>query len=194
MKLRRLTILSMPILALAIAGCGSAESGNPTTNNTAPSKPQIAFTSPALNSKDLIPASYKCNDNSIWLPLRWGTLPAGTRELALYIVRFGSPKPTTGGKVKVEVEAESLVVGVRPNLHSLVAGTLPSGVHVGVHRRGGQVLSICPPKGVTENLFFRIFALPRKLNLSGPQNRDLVAVINNEALMTGSFIAHYRTA
>ncbi len=194
MKLRRPTILSVPILALLLAGCGSTESGNNTTTSSAAAKPQIAFTSPAVGGNDLIPASYKCDDTKIWVPLRWGAVPAGTRELAFYIVRFGAPKLTSGSKVKVEVEAESLVVGVQPKLHSLAAGVLPHGVHVGVHRRGGQVLSICPPKGVTENLFFRIFALPRKLNLSGPQNRDLVAVMNNEALLTGSFIAHYRTA
>lgn len=90
MKTRYLAALSLFVLALVLASCGGS-------SKTVAEKPVISFSSPVLAGKRVIPASYKCDTRFVWLPLKWGTLPTNTQELALYMVRFGAPKVTAGG-------------------------------------------------------------------------------------------------
>jgi phosphatidylethanolamine-binding protein (PEBP) family uncharacterized protein len=177
------------MLALALAGCGST--GSTTTSE----KPAISFSSPAVVPGKPIPARYKCNVRNSWLPLRWGALPAGTQELALYIVRFGTPKVVKGGRVKAEIQAESIVVGLKPTLRRLSTGKFPPGAVVGVRPvKDGQ--TICPTttsRSRVQNLLFRIFALPHKLDLGkGKQPSTLVSRLDAQALEAGTFIAEYR--
>jgi phosphatidylethanolamine-binding protein (PEBP) family uncharacterized protein len=174
------------MLALVLASCGS------TSSPTAPEKPAIRFNSPALVGKGLIPARYKCNVRQNWLPLRWGALPASTRELVLYMVRFGAPKATTGGKVKAEIQAEGIIVGLKPGLHRLPAGKLPRGAVVGVRPISNRAATICPSTGTAQNLLFRLYALPRKLELGkGSQPSTLVSRLSAQSLAAGTFIARY---
>jgi hypothetical protein len=129
------------------------------------------------------------------LPLKWGALPAGTQELVLYIVRFGTPEAVKGGRVKAEIQAESIVVGLKPTLHRLSTGKFPPGAVVGVRPvKDGQ--TICPVANHSrrvQNLLFRIYALPRKLNLGkGKQPSTLVSRLGAQALEAGTFIAAYK--
>jgi phosphatidylethanolamine-binding protein (PEBP) family uncharacterized protein len=187
--MRNLVALSVSLLAVALAGCGSGGASSTTSAG-----PSIAFTSPALTPGKVIPARFKCNIRTAWLPLEWGALPAHTQELALYIISFNTPKLATGGTAKAEIKATALVVGLAPTLHGLTPGKYPRGVHVGVHKVGGEGVSICPQKGVTQNLLFRLYALPRKLNLHGAQGANLVNAMSKESLEDGTFLATYRSA
>jgi phosphatidylethanolamine-binding protein (PEBP) family uncharacterized protein len=187
-KMRYLSALCISALALALASCGS--SGSPVAAEKA-----IVFGSPAIAAGRVVPAHYKCDTRNVWLPLRWGTLPPNTRELALYIVRFGTPGQSTSGAVKAEIKAESIILGLRPTLRQLSPGKFPHGALVAVHAPGGQVQSICPPKGATQNLLFRLYALRRKLHLTRQVRKEnLVAVVTKEALEVGTFITSYRPA
>lgn len=178
------------MLVLALAGCGSG-AGTTASTRTVPS---IPFTSPVLTPGKQIPASYKCNIRNVWVPLRWGTLPPQTQELAMYIVSFDAPKAAPGGTAKAEIKATAVVVGLAPTLHGLSRGKYPHGVRVGVHKAAGEAVSICPAKGATQNLFFRLYALPRKLSLQSAQGANLVTTMNKEALEVGTFLATYRSA
>jgi phosphatidylethanolamine-binding protein (PEBP) family uncharacterized protein len=189
-KFRDLSVLSVSMLAVALAGCGSSGSSGPSA-----AEPAIPFGSPALGAGRVIPARYKCDNRNVWLPLAWGSLPAHTRELALYIVRFGSPKVAKGGKVNAEIKATAVVVGLKPTLRRLPLGKYPRGVLVGVHSPNNPQASICPPKGAKQNLLFRIYALPRKLGVTRrSQGINLVNQLRSEALEAGTFIATYRPA
>jgi phosphatidylethanolamine-binding protein (PEBP) family uncharacterized protein len=187
-KTRYLAALSLFVLALALASCGGS-------SKTVAEKPAIRFSSPALAGRRVIPASYKCDTRFVWLPLKWGALPTHTQELALYMIRFGAPKVTTGGSVNAPVEAEALVVGLQPTLGGLRPGKYPPGALIAVHAPGGHVQSICPPKGSAQDLLFRIYALRHKLDINkGSQTSNLLGTVNKEALEAGTFIAGYRPA
>jgi hypothetical protein len=179
------------MLALMLASCGSS-GGSPTTATA--EGPSIPFGSPALTAARVIPARYKCNNRAVWVPLKWGTLPEHTKELALYIVRFGSPKVAQGGAVKAEVKAEALVLGLHSTLHELKRGKYPHGALIAIHAHPGEALSICPRKGVVENLLFRIYALRRNLHISRSAKVNPLREVTNGAIETGTFIARYRPA
>jgi phosphatidylethanolamine-binding protein (PEBP) family uncharacterized protein len=185
-KIRGLSAIGMSMLALTLASCGGAGSSSKT-----PEKPGIRFDSPALAAGRAIPISYKCDVRDDWLPLRWGSLPKGTKELVLYIVRFGTPNATKGGAVKAEIQAEAIVVGLGPTLHQLSPGKFPAHAIVGI-RSVKQGESICPSAGTAQNLLFRLYALPHKLDLSkGSQPSTLVNTLSAQALAAGTFIAQY---
>lgn len=189
MKSRYLIALSLMFLpALALASCG----GGGASPSTGSEKPSIHFTSRGLSPKKVISASYHCDPKKNWLPLSWGPVPNGTKELALYMVRFGVPKVTKGGVVKAEIKAESIVVGLSPGLRSLSPGRFPGGARIGVHRINGKPISICPAPGRTESMLFRLYALPRRLGFNRSSN--LVGAMGKEALEAGTFIASYRSA
>jgi phosphatidylethanolamine-binding protein (PEBP) family uncharacterized protein len=187
-KTRYLAALSLFVIAFVLASCGSS-------SPTVAKKPAIHFNSPALIGKRVIPASYKCDTRYVWLPLKWGTLPSHTQELALYMVRFGTPRVAAGGKVTAPIEAEAMVVGLRPTLDGLRPGKYPRGALIAVHAPNGHVQSICPPKGEGRDLLFRIYALRNKLNINrGSHASNLQELVGKEALEAGTFIAVYRQA
>jgi hypothetical protein len=177
------------MLALVLASCGTGGASNATTKG-----PSIRFGSPAVTAAKVIPPRYKCDNRTIWLPLKWGTLPARTQELALYIVRFGVPKVASGGQVKAEIKAEALVLGLHSTLHRLKRGKLPPGALIAIHAANGEPQSVCPRKGVAENLLFRIYALNRKLHITKSSKVNPLQEVTREAIGSGTFIARYRPA
>lgn len=190
MKFRTPSLAGACALALISAGCGGG------STNSSSNVPALAFGSPALAGGRVIPAHYKCDNRFVWLPLQWGEPPANTQELALYIVRFGPPRPVQG-KVRAEIKASAVVVGIKPNLRRLSLGKYPPGVLVGVHAPNNASASICPPKGSRQNLLFRIYALPHKLGLSKAsrnEGENLVNTMRRQAIGAGTFIASYKPA
>ncbi len=180
----------MSVLALAIASCGSGGGSSQTTARL----PQIPFSSSAMTAARTIPARFKCDNRNAWLPLKWGSLPPGTQELALYIVRFGAPQATASGKVKAEIRAEELILGLDATLRALKPGKYPHGSLVAIHSQKGKPLSVCPPKGVAENLLFRIYALNHKLHITRHSKVNPLQAVTTGATAAGTFIARYRPA
>jgi phosphatidylethanolamine-binding protein (PEBP) family uncharacterized protein len=113
----------------------------------------------------------------------------------MYIIRFSFPKVARGKTATAEIKAAAVVVGLKPTLHRLSRGKYPRGVLVGVHSPNNPSASICPPKGAPQNLLFRLYALPRKLDLTkASQGANLVNRLGTEALEVGQFIAGYKPA
>jgi phosphatidylethanolamine-binding protein (PEBP) family uncharacterized protein len=192
-KLRDLAISGSCLLAAAlIAGCGGGGATTAAKLSPVAKKPPIKFVSSAVDAGKTIPASFRCDTRDNWLPLSWGALPHGTQELVLYVVRFGSPQATPSGAVRAPIASEALVVRLKPTLHRLSPGKFPAGALVAVHTANGHAISICPPKGVRQNMLFRLYALPNKLQLKNASN--LVQTMDNEALGAGTFVASYRSA
>jgi phosphatidylethanolamine-binding protein (PEBP) family uncharacterized protein len=189
--IRHLTTASVVLVAAAVAGCGSATTSNSTATEN---KPTIAFHSPALNARGFIPSSIRCSEGKIWLPLRWGTLPVDTKELAIYVARFGKPEGVPGGTARAALLAQQLILGLKPTLHGLAVGKLPQGALIGRYETGpNKGASICPPQGSTqEGVLFRLYVLPHRQEIGkGPQGNELLSKLSSEAVAVGAFTAGY---
>jgi phosphatidylethanolamine-binding protein (PEBP) family uncharacterized protein len=182
--IRNLFAASAMALAIALAGCGGS---------SAPvRKPKIAFLSPVLNAKGEIPASYRCSGSKVWLPLEWGALPANTKELVIYIARFGRPEASPGNLAQAKLLAQQLIVGLHPTLHKLPVGDLPHGALIGSFEIGNKRTAICPKRGSAQGVLFGIYALPRTQGIQkGTQGGSLLNKLRSEAVALGTFTASY---
>lgn len=153
---RTLAALSSTILLLAasLSACGG--SGKSTTP-----APRVRFGSTALTDTS-IPSQYTCRGRDISPPLEWGSVPAKTGELAIFVVGF-APEPGTHSE---SAAIEWAVAGVDPSLHRLAAGKLPPGAHVGVATDGKRGYAVCPKKGVLMHYQFELFALSDSVRIS----------------------------
>jgi phosphatidylethanolamine-binding protein (PEBP) family uncharacterized protein len=187
--IRHAAIAGVVLLAVAVAGCGSSATSSTTTEN----KPRVAFQSPALNTRGFIPASLRCSENKIWLPLRWGALPANAEELAIYVARFGKPAATSSGSARAVLIAQQLIIGLKPTLHGLTVGKLPRGALIGRFEVGSKRTSICPPKGSSkEGVLFRLYVLPHRQGIGrGSQKSELLNKLSSEAEAVGAFATGY---
>jgi phosphatidylethanolamine-binding protein (PEBP) family uncharacterized protein len=145
---------AMILSALALAGCGSSQ---PSATHLA----RVHFGSNALTSTS-IPAQYTCKGADISPPLEWGTLPAETGELAIFIVGF-TPEPAGRGE---SASIEWAIAGVSPALHKLAPGQVPEGAHLGVASSGKRRYSMCPKKGTLTHYQFELYALPDSERIS----------------------------
>jgi phosphatidylethanolamine-binding protein (PEBP) family uncharacterized protein len=160
-------------VGLVLAGCGgsSTHSSPPTetsagqarspstaTGTSHSSEPPAPDTTievkiPGLLKEDFIPEPYTCDGTNTSLPVQWSKIPAGTAELAMFLVNL---KPIHG-----KLFFDWAVAGLSPTSHGVPAGTLPSGTVVGRNSFGNASYSICPPKGtVEEHFILRLLALP----------------------------------
>lgn len=98
-----------------------------------------------------IPARYTCDGSNTTLPVRWGKLPAATKEVVLFLVHLGP----TGFLY------DWAVAGLYPDTHGIAAGKLPAGAVVGRSSTGHAAYSICPPKGKRVAYTAFLFGLPR---------------------------------
>jgi phosphatidylethanolamine-binding protein (PEBP) family uncharacterized protein len=175
------------LLAAAVGGCGSSTTGTTTEN-----KAKIAFVSPVVNAKGFIPASFKCNAGKVWIPMRWGSLPAGTKELVMYVARFAPTQRTASGATRASLLAQELIIGLKPTLHGLSVGKLPHGALVGVFEVGEKRSSICPAKGSGQGVLFGLYALNHRQEIGkGSQSGNLLNKLRSEAVASGSFAAGY---
>ncbi len=151
MRRPRQVISSTALLAMLalVTGCGSAPA--PATRKQA----AIAFGSPSISGKNTIPAKYTCDGKDISPPLGWGQVPAGTKEVALFVLGL-TPTPAGGSAIAINWA----VGGVDANLHKLAAGHLPKGTNVGSNSDGSRGYKICPAKGSRKTYEFAIYAVP----------------------------------
>jgi hypothetical protein len=189
--IRHLLTASVALLAIAVAGCGSA-----TTNSAPESKARIAFQSPVVSTSGAIPASFKCSENKVWIPLRWGALPTDTKELVIYVARFARPERIPGGAARASLVAQELIIGLKPTLHGLPVGKLPQGALVGTYEIGNKRASICPTKSGSskskDGVLFGLYALSHHQAISkGSQSGGLLNKLRSEAVAVGTFTAVY---
>jgi phosphatidylethanolamine-binding protein (PEBP) family uncharacterized protein len=121
----------------------SAPGSTPSTAQTAKSEhyPKIVLpvSSTAFSSGSGIPARYTCDGAGTSPPLKWGAIPRGTAELALFIIG-NDAEPA--GKQRVYWA----VMGLHPTLRGVSAGRLPPGAIVGRNSLGQSRYTICPGK------------------------------------------------
>jgi phosphatidylethanolamine-binding protein (PEBP) family uncharacterized protein len=100
-------------------------------------------------------AGYTCDGEDSWPALHWGGVPAGTTELALFVMNV---QP-----VEEQLFVDWAVAGLDPGLDEIGAGELPKGAIVGTNGFGKRGYSICP-SGAGEIYMFALYALPRSLS------------------------------
>jgi phosphatidylethanolamine-binding protein (PEBP) family uncharacterized protein len=119
----------------------------------------MTLQSPAIvasgGSPGNLPATYTCDGKNSWPELRWSGVPAGTAELALFVMNV---QPVAG-----KLFVDWAVAGLDPGLEGIEAGRLPKGAVVGANGFGKRGYEICPSGG-GEIYMFAIYALSRRLS------------------------------
>ena len=118
----------------------------------------MSLQSPAIvasgGSPGRLAATYACDGQNSWPALHWGGVPAGTAELALFVMNV---QP-----VEEQLFVDWAVAGLDPGLEEIEAGKLPKGAVVGTNGFGKRGYSICPP-GTGEIYMFALYALRQSL-------------------------------
>lgn len=122
---------------------GGATSNEQPAKEAAPKehlpKVTLLVASPAFATGGPIAARYTCDGTDTSPPVRWGAIPHGTAELALFILNFNS---TAGAPLPIYWA----VAGLHPTLRGIPAGKLPPGAIVGRNSLGQSRYTICPAK------------------------------------------------
>jgi phosphatidylethanolamine-binding protein (PEBP) family uncharacterized protein len=117
----------------------------------------MTLQSPAIHSQEgPLTFTYACDGRDLSPPLNWSGVPAGTKELILYVMN-GQP---VGGRLFFDWA----VAGIDPASSGIEIGKLPPGAVVGTNSFGARGYSICPPAGSAETYVFALFALPTSLD------------------------------
>jgi phosphatidylethanolamine-binding protein (PEBP) family uncharacterized protein len=149
----------------------------------------ISLQSPAIVASEGNPGSlspaYTCDGKDSWPALRWSGVPAGTAELALYVMNV----QPVGGQLFVDWA----VAGLDPGLSGIEAGELSKGAIVGTNGFGKRGYSICP-EGRGEIYMFVLYALPQRLGLSpgfdARQARAQILAVSGNAGLLPALYAH----
>ncbi len=149
----------------------------------------IKITSSAFAESGMIPPKYTCDGQDVSPPLRWGSVPEGTRSIALICDDPDAPMGTFVHWVlyNLPAEARELPEGVP------VQETLPNGARQGTSDFGTTGYGgPCPPGG-THRYFFKIYALDAPVELSaGATKAELLGAMEGHILAQGQLMGKYR--
>ncbi len=150
---------------------------------------EIKITSTAFEDGGLIPARYTCDGTDISPPLRWETVPEGTKTIALICDDPDAPMGTWVHWVLFNLPAET--GDLAENIPS--EGTLPNQAQQGTSDFGRIGYGgPCPPSG-THRYFFKIYALDTQIELAaGADKRQLLKAIEGHILAQGQLIGKYK--
>jgi Raf kinase inhibitor-like YbhB/YbcL family protein len=149
----------------------------------------IKITSSAFEEGGMIPAKYTCDGEDISPPLKWDTVPDGTKSIALISDDPDAPMGTWVHWVlfNLPADAKELAENIPPDR------TLPNGAKQGTSDFGKVGYGgPCPPSG-THRYFFKIYALDTQLDLAaGARKRDLLRAMEGHILAEGQLIGKYK--
>lgn len=154
-------------LVLALAGSMSACGGASSETST------IDLRSPGVTAAGTTRPNVHCGWGAIWLPLEWGALPDGTKELAIFIEHF---KVQTGKTPKIAIPYADLVTQLSPSLRQIGANVFPDGA-------GASQIGVfsCRRKTPGMRSLVELFALDRR-RTERKLTRPLAIELTEEAL------------
>jgi hypothetical protein len=162
-----------PIVAVAtmlmVGGCGGGSSDTPT----------IRLESPAVQPNGVISPQVSCGAGTLWLPLKWGALPSGTKELVVYFGRFR--REAEGGGQRVVAPFAAVIQKIKPSVHGIEANTFPPESEYSYF-----TLNNCQPVRKGQSYLVELFALdhpPRAVPAT--LNAGFATGITEEALGVG---------
>lgn len=132
----------------------------------------------------MLPATYTCDGKDTWPELTWRGVPAGTAELALYVMNL---RPVGG-----ELFYDWTVAGLDPSLTGIPSGRLPKGAVEGRNSSGKVGYSVCPAKGSSETFLFALYALPEPLSVRrgfdpNAVRREIAQQAGNSGVMAAGY-------
>lgn len=150
---------------------------------------EIKITSTAFEDGGLIPARYTCDGADISPPLRWETVPEGTKTIALICDDPDAPMGTWVHWVLFNLPAETRELAEKiPPDSTLPNQALQGTSDFGRIGYGGP----CPPSG-THRYFFKIYALDTQIELAaGANKRQLLKAMEGHILAQGQLIGKYK--
>jgi phosphatidylethanolamine-binding protein (PEBP) family uncharacterized protein len=184
-------VLSGLALSAACAGCGGAVAAK-----TARSRPKpIALTSPSMavagvpGAVPKVPVRYTCDGSDTTPSFRWGPVPSGTAELALFMLKVNRSTPS-GGRGGVRVSVEWALAGLSPSTHAIPAGKLPPGAIA-----AGKPYTICPAKGSVGTYIFQLSAISQRLPVAPHFDPTRLFVeAEGSTVASGTFASLYKRA
>jgi phosphatidylethanolamine-binding protein (PEBP) family uncharacterized protein len=120
----------------------------------------IALASPnfitTASSEYELPSTYTCDGKNSPPTLKWSGVPAGTKELILFVLGLQPVGET--------LFFNWAVAGLDPSLTEIPTGQLPTGAILGRNGYGKESYSICPAQGQGETYVFALYALTQALS------------------------------
>lgn len=149
----------------------------------------IRITSPAFSEGQPIPSKYTCDGQDISVPLKWDSVPEGTKSLSVIC-----DDPDAPGRTFVHWVLYNLPAGTRelsenvPPQASLSDGSQQGTSDFGRSGYGGP----CPPGG-THRYFFKIYALDTEIDPGqrGLTKNDLLEAMRGHILAEGQLMGTY---
>jgi len=148
----------------------------------------IALASPnfitTASSEYELPSTYTCDGKNSPPTLKWSGVPAGTKELILFVLGLQPVGET--------LFFNWAVAGLDPGLTEIPTGQLPSGAILGKNGYGKESYSICPAQGQGETYVFALYALPQALSPKrgfDPMSlrKEVLGLSGNVGLVTAAY-------
>lgn len=148
----------------------------------------IALQSPnfitTASSEYQLPSTYTCDGKNNPPTLKWSGVPAGTKELILFVLGLQPVGET--------LFFNWAVAGLSPSLTEIPTGQLPSGAILGRNGYGKEAYSICPAQGQSETYVFALYALPQALSPKrgfDPMSlrKEVLGLSGNVGLVTAAY-------
>ena len=184
-------LLLLVLIMIFLPSCGGGPQGAATVpgEEAKGAKMAIEVTSSAFEDGDAIPARYTCDGLNVSPSLSWGSVPHGTRSLALIADDPDAPRGTFVHWViyNLPPDTQGLPEDV-PNQQ-----TLPSGAAQGANGAGIiGYMGPCPPSG-THRYFFKLYALDTELDPGGGATKEEVLdAMEGHVLAEGQLMGTYR--
>ena len=144
----------------------------------------ITLTSPVFREGGAIPATYTCDGADVSPPLVIGSVPSGTRSLALIMDDPDAP---------VGIWVHWVLWNMPSQTREIHENSVPAGASQGRndwHRTGYG--GPCPPSG-THRYLFKLYALDTLLNLGPATTKaELVKAMHGHILGQGELMGTYR--
>jgi Raf kinase inhibitor-like YbhB/YbcL family protein len=175
--------LSLIVALLVVAsGCIAGEKKEVVMEN-------IVISTDAFQSGGNIPKEYTCDGGDISPGLSWSNIPAKTQSVALIVDDPDAPMGTFTHWVIYNLPADKkeLPKGV-PKTRVLKDGSIQGVNDFGETGYNGP----CPPPGKPHRYFFKIYALDKKLEISGEVSKGkLEKAMQEHILAKGELIGRY---
>jgi Raf kinase inhibitor-like YbhB/YbcL family protein len=149
----------------------------------------MKLTSSAFDEGGMIPSKYTCDGADVSPPLKWGSLPDGTKSLALICDDPDAPVGTWVHWVYYDIpaKAKDLPENITSDEHPAPGGD--QGIND--FRRIGYG-GPCPPGG-THRYFFKLYALDTLLNLSpGATKKRVIKAMENHIIGQVQLMGKYK--
>ena len=153
----------------------------------------LTISSDVFSNDDSIPVAYTCQGEDRSPPLKWESVPDGTRSLALIVDDPDAPDPQAPKMTWVHWVLYNLPPNANGLAEAVSPAELPSGTGQGLNDWGRSGYGgPCPPIG-RHRYFFKLYALDTMLEgLSEPTKAEVVAAMEGHVIGQAELVGTYQ--